>query len=285
MKHIWQITCASMLVAACLAATSEAQRIDDGNAPSNRDALRARSIQTDDGPNGQQQNQTYRDDVIDTQRQRQAIQGDAQSQSQQSVQANRTDGQTQSRNSGAADNRWRYKRHNGEWWYWTNNNNWLYWRNGRWNPYYADNFQPRVTRQFADQTGRSYNPSNDGRYYDDGRTIRRYSGDGYINRRTYDGNYYDGRFYDNRFDSRYNDGGRYWTGYRGDPRYNQGYNQGWNRGYGGGYGNPYVNPRQYFGNQGYQRGADVGSAIGGALGGQGGAGLGGAIGGAIGADQ
>ncbi|MBX3413963.1 MAG: hypothetical protein KF708_14830 [Pirellulales bacterium] len=92
-----------------------------------------------------------------------------------------------------ADNRWRYRYHNGRWWYWQPNNSWVYWGGDRWNNYVAG--QP-----FYGGPARRFN------YY------RGYN-DGYYGNRYYDG--YDGYY-----------GDRYYDGYRGNRPYN--YN---NRGY------------------------------------------------------
>lgn len=279
MNTFWKLTCLSALAAVCFATPAGAQRFEDGSAPSERDALRARSAQVGDNEAAQGVQASGTEfsgqDAAANTRQGQALNADPTSRTQSAVQgadaqATSANMNARDRNSRTANNRWRYKRHNGEWWYWTANNNWLFWRNGRWNRYNPDTFQNRVARRVEDG-GARYVRNYDDRYYDRSYNSRRY----------YDGTYDSGRYYNDRF---YDGGGRYWSGYRGDPRNYGGYD-GFRYGYGAGYGNPYVNPRNYYGNRGYRSGADVGSAIGGALGGPAGAGIGGAIGGAIGADQ
>lgn len=132
-----------------------------------------------------------------------------------------------------ADNRWRYKRHNGEWWYWTNDNRWLFWRDSRWNEYDPGTFQMPGNRAIdrnyvGDGGGVTY--SDGGPAYSGGGAV--YSGGGavYGDGMSYRGG--GGRYYSTPRQ-------RYWTGYRGGY-YGQPYNGGYygrgGYGYGPGYG-------------------------------------------------
>jgi hypothetical protein len=149
------------------------------------------------------------------------------------------------RGAGDADNRWRYRYHNGRWWYWQGDRGtgrWLYYNNNRW---------------YDRELGRFYEP-------------RRYMG-----YRGYDP-------YDRRFDGPYyfdRDGRRYWRD--GDGRYQRdGYwnDRFWNDGYRSRY-------RSYWNDYGARRGATIGGAIGEAIGGPEGGSIGAGIGAEIGRDR
>jgi hypothetical protein len=187
-----------------------------------------------------------------------------------------------------ADNRWRYKFHQGTWWYWLPSNRWTFWTGDEWRPYSAGAFRdwqaanmPRPTdsygSRYVDQLPYSY---TDGYEYPNSPQFRGYP-------YGYNNSPYGYESYPYGYNNTYGYGNSpygYNSGYRGGA-YGNMYQQG-QGGYGyGGYGNGGYGAGRYQGDVGGRVGSSLGGAIGERIGGSAGGQIGAQIGGAIGSDR
>ncbi|MCC7086975.1 MAG: hypothetical protein IT427_18400 [Pirellulales bacterium] len=76
-----------------------------------------------------------------------------------------------------ANDRWRFRFHNGEWWYWMPGNFWVYYRGNHWNRYDAAKFQSPTS--FANRFVNPVNPYSSSNGYFGGYGFRSDNNSGY----------------------------------------------------------------------------------------------------------